>query len=184
MAEDAPGESAARRAAQHPSPPPLEGDRTIGARDAVRPRGVQRRRIRHPAPLLHEPRRPGVRPRQPARGGQGGAVRPLQPQPQEPAPSLPRRVRRRPRHHRRPRHRRHRRARAGRGALREGLLRVRRRLRGPARRRPPGVRAGVEHLDQGARMGPADELPRAEHPLHRLRLTPRRVAIGTSAIPP
>ena len=143
-------------------------------RDAVRPRGVQRRGSRHPAPLLHQPRRAGVRPRQPARGRQGRAVRPLQPQPEEPAPAVPRRVRRRPRHLRRPRHRRHRRPRARRGALREGVLRVRRRLGRPARRRAPGLRAGVEHPHQGARVGRADELPRAEHPLHRLRRPPRR----------
>ena len=70
--------------------------------------------------------------------------------------------------------RRHRRPAPGRGALREGVRRVRRRLRRPARRRPPGLRAGVEHPHQGARVGPADELPRAEHPLHRLRRPPRR----------
>ena len=63
---------------------------------------------------------------------------------------------------------------ARRGAVREGVRRVRRRLGGPARRRPPGVRAGVQPVDEGARVGPADELPRAEHALHRLRRPPRR----------
>ena len=78
-------------------------------RDRLRPGGVRLRGSRRAAALLHEPRRAGVRPRQPARGRQGGAVRPLQPQPQEPAPAVPRRVRRRPRHLRRPHDRRHRR---------------------------------------------------------------------------
>ena len=41
-------------------------------------------------------------------------------------------------------HRRHGRPAARRGALRPGLLRVRRRLRGPARWRAPGLRAGLE----------------------------------------
>ena len=71
-------------------------------------------------------------------------------------------------------HRRHRRPAAGRGALRPGVLRVRRRLGGPARRRAPGLRAGVEPAHQGPRVGPADVLPRAVDPLHRLRRPPRR----------
>ena len=83
---------------------------------------------------------------------------------QEPAPPVPRRVRRRPRHHRRRRDRRHRRPAPGRGALRPGVLRVRRRLRGPARRRAPGLRAGLEPAHQGARVGPAHGLPRAVAP--------------------
>ena len=58
---------------------------------------------------------------------------------------------------------------AGRGALREGVPRVRRRLGGPARRRAPGLRAGLQRPDQGARAGPAHGLPRAVDPLHRLR---------------
>ena len=58
---------------------------------------------------------------------------------------------------------------AGRGALRAGVLRVRRRLGRPARRRPPGLRAGVEPADQDPRVGPAHGLPRAVDPLHRLR---------------
>ena len=64
--------------------------------------------------------------------------------------------------------------RPGRGALRQGVLRVRRRLRRPARRRPPGLRAGVEPADQGPRVGPAHGLPRAVDPLHRLRPAPPR----------
>ena len=43
--------------------------------DALRPGGVHLRGIRRAAALLHEPRRAGVRPRQPARGGEGRAVR-------------------------------------------------------------------------------------------------------------
>ena len=140
----------------------------------LRRRGVHRRRGRHPPAVLHQPRRAGVRPGQPARGGEGRAVRPLLPLAQEPAPAVPRRVRRRPRHHRRPDHRRHRRPAAGRGALRPGLLRVRRRLGGPARRRAPGLRAGLEPAHQGARVGPAHGVPRAVDPLHRLRRPHRR----------
>ena len=155
--------------------------RSMCGRDGLRPRGVHGRRGRHPPALLHQPRRPGVRARQPARGGQGGAVRPLQPQPEEPAPAVPRRVRRRPRHQRRPDGRRHRRARARRGAVREGVLRVRRRLGRAARRRAPGLRAGVEHPDQDARVGPADELPRAEHPLHRATTPGSAVGTATTA---
>ena len=68
--------------------------------DRLRRRGLHARRGGHPPALLHEPRRSGLRPGQPARGGQGGPVRPLLPQLQEPAPPVPRRVRRRPRHHR------------------------------------------------------------------------------------
>ena len=71
------------------------------ADDRLRRRGVHARRGRHPPALLHQPRRPGLRPGQPARGGEGRAVRPLLPLAQEPAAAVPRRVRRRPRHHRR-----------------------------------------------------------------------------------
>ena len=63
---------------------------------------------------------------------------------------------------------------AGRGALRPGLLRVRRRLGGPARRGAPGLRAGLEPAHQGPRVGPAHGLPRAVDPLHRLRRPHRR----------
>ena len=131
-------------------------------------------RVRRPAPLLHEPRRPGLRPGQPPGGREGCAVRPLQPQRQEPAAAVPRRVRGRPRHQRRPDRRRHRRAAPGRGALRQGVLRVRRRLGRPARRRAPGLRAGLEPAHEGARVGPPRQLPRAVHPLHRLRHPHRR----------
>ena len=89
-------------------------------------------------------------------------------EPQEPAAPLPRRVRRRSRHQRRHDGRRHGRAAAGRGAVRPGLLRVRRRLRGPARRRAPGLRAGLEPAHEGARVGPPRQLPRAVDPVHRL----------------
>ena len=144
------------------------------ADDRLHRRGVHARRGGHPPALLHEPRRSRVRAGEPARGREGGALRPLLPQLQEPAAALPRRVRRRPRHQRRRHHRRHRGPAPGRGALRPGVLRVRRRLRRPARRGPPGLRAGVEPAHQGARVGPADGLPRAVHPLHRLRHPARR----------
>ena len=161
--------------AEHP-PAAEVARRTTSAspHDCLRRRGLHRRRGRRPAAVLHQPRRAGVRPGQPARGGEGRPVRPVQPLAQEPAPAVPRRVRRRPRHHRRPQHRRHRRAAPGRGALRPGVPRVRRRLGRPARRRAPRLRAGVEPADQGARVGPADVVPRAVHPLHRLRRPPRR----------
>ena len=58
--------------------------------------------------------------------------------------------------------------RARRTALRARVLGVRRRLGGPARRRAPGLRAGVERADEGARVGPADGLPRAVHALRAL----------------
>ncbi len=93
---------------------------------------------------------------------------------QEPAPALPRRVRRRPRSHGRPDGRRHRRAAPRRGAVRARVLRVRRRLRRPARRRAPRVRAGVEPPHQGARVGPADVVPRAVDALHPVRLAHQR----------
>ena len=69
--------------------------------DGVRGRRVHACRGRRPPAVLHQPRRAGVRPRQPARGGEGRPVRPLLPLAQEPAPAVPRRVRRRPRHRRR-----------------------------------------------------------------------------------
>ena len=49
----------------------------LDRRDRLRRRGVHARRGRHPPAVLHQPRRPGLRPGQPARGGQGRAVRPL-----------------------------------------------------------------------------------------------------------
>src|SRR5262249_10396333 len=49
--------------------------------------------------------------------------------------------------------------------LRARVRRVRRRLGRPARRRAPGVRGGLEHPDQGARVGPAHGLSRAIHAL-------------------
>ena len=145
---------------------------------------VHRRRGRGPPAVRHEPRRAGLCPGQPARSGEGGPLRPLLALGQEPAPAVPRRVRRRPRRERRRRRRRHHRAAAGRGALRAGLLRVRRRLGGPARRCPPGLRAGLQRADQGARVGPAHGLPRAVDPLHRLRLPSRhRATTATTATP-
>ena len=127
-----------------------------------------------PAPVLHQPRRPGVRAREPARGREGRALRPLLPV----AKSLRRLfldefvgdldltgdLSRRRDH----------RAATGGGALRPGVPRVRRRLGRPARRRAPRVRAGVEPAHQGPRVGPAHGVPRAVDPLHPLRQPPRR----------
>ena len=50
------------------------------------------------------------------------------------------------------------------------LLRIRRRLRRPTRRRAPRVRASIEPADEGARVGPAHGLPRAVDSLHPVRL--------------
>ena len=111
---------------------------------ALRRRELHAERTRGSPPLRHEPRRPRLRPGQPARGRERGAVRPLLALLQEPAPAVPRRVRRRARHLRRRVARRHHRAAPRRGALRAGLRRVRRRLGRPARRRPPRLRAGLE----------------------------------------
>ena len=63
---------------------------------------------------------------------------------------------------------------ARRGALRARVLRVRRRLRRAARRRAPRVRAGVEPAHEGARVGPADGVPRAVDALHPVRLAAAR----------
>ena len=141
---------------------------------AVRTGDLHRGGSRHAAAVLHEPRRSGVRAHEPARGREGRAVRALFALRQEPAPALPRRVRRRPRPHRRPHGRRDRRAAARRGAVRARVLRVRRRLRRAARRRAPRVRAGVEPAHEGARVGPADGVPRAVDALHPVRLAAAR----------
>ena len=177
------GHGAARRRRRARADHPIGrgiGTRRIVRRERLRPRAVHCRGSGDAPAVLHQPRRTRLCPGEPARGGEGRTVRPLQPQPEEPASTLPRRVRRRPRRGRRRDHRRHHRSEAGRGSVREGLSRVRRRLGRAARRRPPGVRAGLEHPDQGAGVGSADELPRAEHPLHRLR----RSARGPLPIPP
>ena len=77
---------------------------------AVRAGDVHRSRSGDPPAVLHEPRRPGLRAHEPARGREGRVVRALLALRQEPAPPVPRRVRRRPRPHRRPHRRRDRRA--------------------------------------------------------------------------
>ena len=91
---------------------------------------------------------------------------------EEPPAPVPRRVRRGPGHLGGCDGRCHGRSQAGRGALREGLLRVRRRFGGPARRCPPGLRTGLQRPDQDSRVGTADGLPRAVDPLHRVQLSP------------
>jgi hypothetical protein len=58
--------------------------------------------------------------------------------------------------------------------LYERVRGLRRRLGGPARRGAPGVRAGVEPADQGARVGSPDGVPRAVDPVHRVRHPARR----------
>ena len=68
---------------------------------------------------------------------------------------------------------------ARRAALRARVQRVRRRLRRAARRRAPGLRGRVEHPDQGARVGPADGLPRAVDAL-RARTPTGRAAAGST----
>ena len=153
------------------------------ARDRLRRRGVHARRGRHPPALLHQPRRPGVRPGQPARGGQGRAVRPLL---------------RSPKSLRRlfldefvgdlditgdADHRRHRRPAAGRGALRPGLLRVRRRLGRPARRGAPGLRAGLEPAHQGARVGPAHVATSSSRPATSPTTPASAAATASTATP-
>ena len=143
---------------------------------------LHRRRSGHPPPVLHEPRRPGVRARQPARGREGRAVRRAT----------------------RAAHKSLRRLfldefvgdldltgdltvdatvglRARRGALRPRVPRVRRRLRRAARRRAPRVRAGVEPAHQDPRVGPAHGVPRAVDALHPVRQHASAAATATTA---
>ena len=68
---------------------------------------------------------------------------------------------------------------ARRGALRARVLRVRRRFRRAARRRAPRVRAGVEPAHEGARVGPADGVPRAVDALHPVRLAAAAAVTAT-----
>ena len=63
---------------------------------------------------------------------------------------------------------------ARRGALRARARGVRRRLGGPARRRPRGGGGRVQPAHQGAPVGPPGELPRAVDALHPLLRSPRR----------
>ena len=134
----------------------------------VRPRGVHGRGASPARAALHQPRRPGLRADQPARGRQGRAVRALLADAEVAPPPVPRRVRRAARG-RRGRGARGRQGRQGRAAVRPGVLRVRRRLGRAARRRAPRVRAGLAAARQGARMGPPGRVPRAVDPLHALR---------------
>ena len=102
---------------------------------------------------------------------------------QEPAPAVPRRVRGGAGRDRGRRGRRHHGAAPGRRALRSRLPRVRRRLRGPARWRASRLRAGLQHPDQGARVGSAHGLPRAVHPLRALRQPPEQWPLPLSPRP-
>ena len=56
-------------------PAPLDGCQYPRRSDAVRGGALHLGRTGHPAPVLHERRRPGVRPRELARGGEGSVVR-------------------------------------------------------------------------------------------------------------
>ena len=130
---------------------------------------VHRRGTPTARPLLHQPRQRRLRADEPARDRQGRAVRALLAVRQIAAAAVSRRVRRQGRRPTRPRARCRRRRRRARGeALREGLQRVRRRLGRAAGRRPHRLRVRLERPDQGARVGPADGLPRAVDALRAL----------------
>ena len=137
----------------------------------VRGRDVHARRARDPRTPLHQPRRAGLRADEPARGREGRAVRAVLPDEEVAPPSVPGRVRGGRRGDRRA-------DASGRGARRAAVRArvrgVRRRLGGTARRCPPGVRAGVAAVVQGARVGTAGRLPGAVHALHALRRPARR----------
>src|SRR5882672_5435762 len=153
-----------------------EGHGTSGAKIAQDGRRAHPRGAGRPRSVCFQPRRAGVRAREPAGGGEGRALRPLLSLPQVASPPVPRRVprprRSRGREARRSRRRRRRPPRGA--ALRARLRRVRRRLRRPARRRAPGVRRLVQHPDQGARVGPPHGLPRTVDALHPVRRPTRR----------
>ena len=69
-------------------------------------------------------------------------------------------------------------------ALYERVLgRLRRRLGGAARRRPPGLRGRLEPPDQGARVGPAHGVSRAVDPLRAVRRPAGRPLRGTTCPP-
>ena len=170
-----PSRSFRRGTAWCSSPPRRRGDASLPSLfPCCTRRSRSARRSRHPPAVFHEPRRARVRVDEPARGREGRVVRALLAFRQESAPAVPRRVRRRPRSHRRPHGRRDGRPEARRRALRARVLRIRRRLRRAARRRAPRVRAGVEPPHEGARVGPADGLPRTVDALHPVRLAPPR----------
>ncbi len=132
---------------------------------------------------LHEPRPARVRADQPAGDGQGRAVRPLLALSRHAAAAVPRRVRRRPPRHGAGRTLGRRRGRARGAAVRADLPRLRRRLGGPARRRPRGLRVGLQRADQGPAAPPAGRLSRAVHALHRLRRADARAARRVPLLP-
>src|SRR2546426_853670 len=68
---------------------------------------------------------------------------------------------------------------ARRRALRPDVLRIRRRFRRAARRRASRLRGGLEHPDEGARVGTARRLPRAVDAVRPLR-RPRRRPVPVS----
>ena len=134
-------------------------------------RGLHGRRTRAAAPALHEPRPAGVRGRRAAGDDEGCSVRALLALPGHVAPAVPRRVRGRRRRAGGCRER------AGGGAAGPRVRRLRRRLGRAARRGAHRLRVRLERRDEGARASAARGLPRAEHPLHRLR----RAGAGTRA---
>ena len=136
--------------------------------DALPGRDVQRRGAGAAGAPLHEPRPSGVRAGQPAGDRQGSAFCPLFALSGHAAAALPRRVRGRPRG----------RARATfDGVEGERAADLYRKIFlgygddsvAPARRRPRGLRVGLERDDQGAPARAPGGLPRAVHALHRLR---------------
>ena len=156
------------------------------------PRGLHAGGRGGPRTVLREHRPPRLRADEPAGGGQGGALRTLLPLREVGPPALPRRVPRRGRSagRRRSGPRRHGRSgrragdaaaaaararsrpAAGRAPLQPDPGRVRRRLRGPARRSAPCLRGHLQRRDQDRRAWPPDGLPRAVDPLrpaHRAR---------------
>ena len=130
-------------------------------------RRADRRRARPPRAAFHGPRRPGVRAHEPAGDGEGRALRALLALPGHAAPAVPRRVRRLAAGVGRRLRRRGGQARGR--ALRADLRRLRRRQRRPARRRPRRLRVDEQHPHEDPPAPAARRLPRAEHPLHRLR---------------
>ena len=121
------------------------------------------------APYFTNTDRPGLRAHQPARDGEGRAVRALLAVARSRCGGCSSTSSSgRPRTMRRGCGRARVGGRARRQALRARVQRVRRRLGGAARRRAPRVRRRVEHPDQGARVGPADGVPRAVDALRAL----------------
>ena len=139
------------------------------------------RRARASRAVLHQSRQPRLRADQPARNGQGRAVRAVLTIGEDAAAAVSRRVRGQGRRTTsaacRPIDRR-RGDRARRKALRTCVQRLRRRLGRATRRRAHRLRVRLERADESARVGTADGLPRAVHPIRALhRQAPRPMAL-------